>query len=142
MWFNAFKLFLQFTHWKATLKYLFVRYRPKYWKEYAKIGLNAWTICQLSHWIAKTRRANKIVKHSYSFTWLLQELCLINRWALYFTPYDSFHRLAWNLWLSPLTEFFKMNINVITSFSLDLVWFHLDHNSGINRAFFFREKVH
>ena len=35
---------LQLTHWKTTLKHLFVRYRPKCWKEYAKIGLSGWTI--------------------------------------------------------------------------------------------------
>ena len=30
---------LQLPHWKTTLKHLFVRYRPKCWEEYAKIGL-------------------------------------------------------------------------------------------------------
>ena len=57
--FNAFRLYicgamlklmsiqtspLQLTHWKTTFKHLFVRYRPKCWKEYAKIGLSGWTI--------------------------------------------------------------------------------------------------
>ena len=28
---------------ETTFKYLFVRYRPKYWKEYEKIGLSGWT---------------------------------------------------------------------------------------------------
>ena len=36
---------LQLAHWQITLKHLFVRYRPKCWKEeYAKIGLSGWTI--------------------------------------------------------------------------------------------------
>ena len=35
---------LELTHWKTTLKHLFLRYRPKCWKEYAKIGLKGWTI--------------------------------------------------------------------------------------------------
>ena len=35
---------LELTRMKTTLKHLFMRYRPKYWKEYAKIGLSGWTI--------------------------------------------------------------------------------------------------
>ena len=33
---------LQLKHWKATLKNLFGRYRPKWWKEYANIELSGW----------------------------------------------------------------------------------------------------
>ncbi|CAD7013293.1 unnamed protein product [Ceratitis capitata] len=35
---------LQLTHWRTTLKRLLVRYRPKCWKEYAKMALRGWTI--------------------------------------------------------------------------------------------------
>ena len=35
---------LQLKHWNTTLKHLLVRYRPKYWTEYTKIGLSGWTI--------------------------------------------------------------------------------------------------
>ena len=34
----------QLTHWKTILKHLFVGGHPKYWKEYAKIGLSGCTI--------------------------------------------------------------------------------------------------
>ena len=42
--FGTGQLVLQLTHGKTILKNLFIRYRPKCWKEYASIGPSGWTI--------------------------------------------------------------------------------------------------
>ena len=61
---------LHMMYWKTTLKHLFVRYRPKCWKEYAKIALSGWTISgAVVVNICKSASNNKLYGPYYWFKW-------------------------------------------------------------------------